>query len=282
MQMQVVELEAGPIEFADTGGDGPPLVLLNGLTMDWRQWRKVIAELEGDFRCLAPTLPMGAHRRPMAKDADLTLRGMCQIVADFLAALELSDVTVCFNDWCGAQVMIAEGLTERIGRLVLVSCEAYDNYPPGLGGKAAWLSAKLPGGITMMRLVLGRRALRNLPIVFGQLSKHGVPDELMREWLEPLRRREIRRDLRKYAGAAMAGRRELKAASDRLACFKRPVLVVWDTEGAMMPNEHGPRLAAAFPQGRLLELDDCYTLIPEDRPDALAAAIAGFVPAGKA
>ena len=162
--------------------------MVHGLAMDGRQWRKVIAELPGR-RCLTPVLPLGAHRIPMRADADLSLRGLGRLVAEFLEALDLRDVTLCFNDWCGAQVMIADGLMDRVGRLVLVSCEAYDNYPPGLAGHAAWLSAKLPGGMSVMRQVLLRRPLRNLPFVFGQMTKHGVPDELMREWLEPLKRR---------------------------------------------------------------------------------------------
>ena len=72
-----------------------------------------------------------------------------------------------------------------------------------------------------------------------------VADELIRDWMEPLRRREIRRDFRKYAGAAMKGKRDLLAATPTLASFKGPVLVAWDSEGKMMPNEHGRRLAEA-------------------------------------
>lgn len=213
----------------------------------------------------------------MRPDADLSLRGMGRILAEFLDRLDLRGVTLCFNDWCGAQVMIADGLMDRVGKLVLVSCEAYDNYPPGLAGHAAWLSAKLPGGIPIMRQVLLRRRLRQLPFVFGQMSKRGVPDELMRDWLEPLKRPEIRRDLRRYAGAAMAGRHDLTAATAALPSFDRPVLVVWDLEGPMMPNEHGRRLAEAFPSGHLVELPDCYTLIPVDQPAELARAIRDFV-----
>jgi pimeloyl-ACP methyl ester carboxylesterase len=167
----------------------------------------------------------------------------------------------------------------RAGSLVLVSCEAYDNYPPGLAGHAAWLSGKLPGGMAMMRQILLRRRLRSLPFVFGQMSKHGVPDELMREWLEPLKRAEIRRDVAKYAGAAMKGKKDLAAATAALAGFDKPVLVVWDLEGRMMPNEHGRRLAEDFPDARLVELSDCYTLIPEDRPVELAVAIRDHVSA---
>jgi pimeloyl-ACP methyl ester carboxylesterase len=45
----------------------------------------------------------------------------------------------------------------------------------------------------------------------------------------------------------------------------------------MMPPAHGRRLAELLPQGRLVELDDCGTLIPLDQPKALAAAIREFV-----
>jgi pimeloyl-ACP methyl ester carboxylesterase len=274
--MPEIELSAGTIEYEDTAGEGPAVAMVHGLAMDWRQWRHVVADLRAEHRCVLPVLPMGSHRQPMNADADLSLRGMCRILAEFLERLDLRDVTLCFNDWCGAQVMIADGLMDRVGKLVLVSCEAFENYPPGLAGHAAWLSAKLPGGVPLMRRVLLSPTLRPLPIVFGQMTKHGVPDELMREWLEPLRRPEIRRDFRKYTGAAMKGRHDLRAATPALASFDRPVLVVWDTEGKMMPTEHGRRLAEAFPDSSLIELPDCYTLIPEDQPGELARAIRDF------
>ena len=274
--MAEIELSAGVVEYEDTGGEGPVLVLVPGLAMDGRQWRKVIAELSPGFRCVAPTLPMGAHRRPMRADADLSLRRMGRLVTEFLERLGLRDVTLCFNDWCGAQVMVADGGVDRVGKLVLVSCETAGNYPPGLAGHAAWLSCKLPGGLGLMRRTLLAPRLRRLPMIFGQMTKHGVPDELMRDWLEPLKRPEIRRDLRKYAGDAMNGKRDLLAANAKLGSFERPVLVVWDSEGKMMPNQDGRKLAASFPDSRFVELADCYTLIPEDQPLPLAAEIRAF------
>jgi pimeloyl-ACP methyl ester carboxylesterase len=274
--MPEVEVTAGPIEYEDTGGEGPTLVFVPGLAMDGRQWGAVSEELRGEFRCLAPTLPMGAHRRPMRAGADLSLGGMGRIVTEFLAALELREVTLCFNDWCGAQVMIAGGGVELVGRLVLVSCETAGNYPPGLAGHAAWLSAKLPGGVALMRRTLLAPRLRRLPFIFGQMTKRGVPDQLMREWLEPLKRAEIRRDFRRYAGDAMRGKHELERANGALRSFERPVLVVWDREGRMMPNERGRQLADSFPDATYVELDDCYTLIPFDQPHALSQLIRDF------
>ncbi|MGZ4187821.1 MAG: alpha/beta fold hydrolase [Solirubrobacteraceae bacterium] len=274
--MGTVQVSAGPIEYIDTGGDGRVLVLLHGLAMDGRLWGQVMSELGEGWRCVMPTLPFGAHRVPMRADADLSLRGIGRIVAELLERLDLRDVTLCFNDWGGAQVMISQGLMDRVGRLALVACEAFENYPPGLPGRLAAVSARMPGGIAMMRRALLVRKLRELPITFGRMSKHGVPDELMRDWLSPLARREIRRDLAKYAGDAWQGRRDMLAATPALSTFERPVLVVWAPEDRMMRPAFGARLVAAFPDARLVEVADSYTLVPIDQPKLLAAALCEF------
>jgi pimeloyl-ACP methyl ester carboxylesterase len=62
--------------------------------------------------------------------------------------------------------------------------------------------------------------------------------------------------------------------------FERPVLVAWATEDKLMPREHGRRLADFFPDGRLVEIGDSYTLIPEDQPEAFARVLRDFVPVG--
>lgn len=269
-------VSAGPIDYGDSGGEGRPIVFIGGLPHDERLWDGVIAELGSQFRCLTPVLPLGAHRKPMHPDADLSLVGLSRIVTEFLERLELEDAIVCFNDWGGAQTMISHGGTERVGGLVLVSCETADNYPPGFAGRVAALSGWLPGGFTVMRLALLSPTLRRLPLTYGRMSKRGVPDELIREWVEPLKRPEIRRDLRRYVRDVRNGRREICAATPALAKFERPVLVVWDAEGTMMPNDEGRRLADSFPNSIYVELSDCYTLIPLDQPQALAEQISQF------
>jgi pimeloyl-ACP methyl ester carboxylesterase len=252
------------------------MVFVHGLS-DKRHWRKVVAELRGEFRCVTPTLPLGSHLRPMKPDADLSLLGMGRILAGFIEALGLEDVTLCFNDWSCGQTMVADGQVGRVGRLVFVSCETEGNYPPGVGGQAVVMFTRIPGGLAAFRAVLGNPWLRPLPILYGPMTKVGVPDDLMREWLAPLKRPEIRRDFRKYILDVKQGRRDMRAATPALAGFDRPVLVVWDEEGKMMPNEEGRKLAEAFPDSHLVMLPDCRTLIPEDQPEALAAEIRDFV-----
>jgi pimeloyl-ACP methyl ester carboxylesterase len=275
--MPTVEVGAGKLEYGDTGGAGPVLVLLHGLAMDGRVWSDVIGELGGGYRCITPSLPFGAHPLPLRPDADLSLRGIGRIVADFLDALDLDDVTLVFNDWSGAQTMIADGLMDRVGRLVLTPCEAFENYPPGIPGRVAALSGGLPGGLTVMRATLGVRRVRQLPFVFGRMSRRGVPEELMRSWLEPLKRAEIRRDVRKYVVDVRRGRRDMLAATPALAGFTKPVLVAWSPDDRLMRPENGRRLADAFPNSRLVEIPDSYVLMPIDQPAALAGALRDFI-----
>jgi pimeloyl-ACP methyl ester carboxylesterase len=273
--MAEVEVSAGTIEYEDTGGEGPTLVFVNGLAMNGSVWRHVVADLRADHRCVVPTFPLGAHRRPLEPDADLTLHGLARLLAELLEALDLRDVVLVQNDWGGAIVVAADGLTDRVGRLVLVACEAFDNYPPGLPGKAIALASKVPGGVNATLQPLRLRALRRTPLAFGWMSKRPVPDDVMDAWLRPaLTDPAIRRDIAKYARSAR--REQMVAATEGLRRFDHPSLVVWATEDKVMPPEHGRRLAELLPQGRLVEIDDSYTLIPEDQPAKLAAAIREF------
>ena len=147
--MAEAALSAGTISYEDSGGEGPVIVLCHGLLMTASLWDVVVAELGPSFRCgVRPTLPLGAHRRPMHPKADLSLLvGLVRQLAEFLDRLELDEVTLVFSDWCGAQLLVAEGWDARVGQLVLASCETYDNYPPGLPGRVAALAAHLPGGL---------------------------------------------------------------------------------------------------------------------------------------
>src|SRR5215218_4229852 len=113
--MAEIELSAGAIRYEDSGGEGPVVVLCHGLLMAASLWDAVVAELGPGVRCVRPTLPLGAHRQPMRPEADLSLRGQVRLLAEFLERLELEEVTLVFNDWCGAQLLVAEGWDGRVG-----------------------------------------------------------------------------------------------------------------------------------------------------------------------
>jgi pimeloyl-ACP methyl ester carboxylesterase len=154
IHVSTTDLSAGPIDYIDTGGAGPTMVLLDGVLMSHTAWSRVIAELAPRFRCIAPTLPLGAHRQPMRPGADLSIDGIALLVAELLERLDLDEVTLIMNDWGGPQLLVDHGRTERISRLVLVACEAFDNFPPGAPGRRLAKLAATPDGFGLQSLLM--------------------------------------------------------------------------------------------------------------------------------
>ena len=273
--MPEIELSAGIIEYEDTDGSGPVVVLLHGLAMDGSVWRHVVQDLRADHRCVVPTLPLGSHRRPLRADADLSAHGIARLQAELLQALGLREVTLVGND-TGHFQLTAGLYPERLARLVITPCEAFENFPPGLPGRTAELGIKLPGGTFLLAQALRWHALRRLPVTFGWMAKRPIPAELIDAWLRPLQtQRGIRRDLSKYVHAL--DKADMLTAAEHLRSFDHPALVIWACEDRVMPPSHGRRLAELLPQGRLIEIADSYTLIPLDQPGELARAIRQFI-----
>src|SRR3712207_6494238 len=97
------------MQLRDTGGDGPPVVMLHGALVDGSLWDAVVDRLP-DRRCIVPTLPLGSHTEPVADRSRLTPAGVADMVADELERLDLRDVALVGNDTGGA---IAQLLVTR-------------------------------------------------------------------------------------------------------------------------------------------------------------------------
>jgi|SRR5215211_7525484 len=275
--MNTVEVTAGTIEYRQEGDpNGPPVVLLHGLLMNDAQWNDVLPLLPPGFRYLLPVLPLGGHRIPMREDADLTMSGMIGIVADFLDALDLTDVTLVVSDWGGALFLTDIGRDKRVGRLVICPSEAFDNFPPGLPGKVAWVASRntMTVAAAMRQLKIGW--LRKQWLMFGQMAKKPVRQDIVDAWLTAgLNNRRIRRDLVKYCHTKF-NKPELIRATEALKDFGGPALVLW-SKNPVMPADHGERLAALLPNGQLRHIDDAYVLVMLDQPEQTAQEIGKFL-----
>jgi pimeloyl-ACP methyl ester carboxylesterase len=272
--MESTELSAGTIDYEDSGGAGPVIVFAGGLIMDATLWHQVVARLAPAHRCVVPVLPLGGHRRAMKFDADLSLHGLADLLAEFIVRLELNDVILVAVDWGGPQLTAARH-PERLSGLVLLPEEAFDNIPPGLPGKFAGVAGRLPGGIFAVAQTLRISPLRRLPMTFGWMAKRPIPNELVASWITGLRTdRLVRRDVAKYVRTSDYD--GLNQAAAELAHFELPTLVLWAAQDRVMPPEHGRRLAEQIPDARYVELDDAYTLLPLDCPDDVATHLAAF------
>ncbi len=274
--MKSVDVSAGTIEYREEGDpNGPPVVLLHGLLMNDAQWNLALPLLPSGFRYLLPILPMGGHRIPMREDADLTLPGMVNIVGDFLDALDLADVTLVVTDWGGALFLTDVGRDKRIVRLVICPSEAFGNFPPGFPGKVAWLASRTTGTVALAMRQLKIGWLRRQWLIFGQMAKKPIPQDIVDTWLAAgLADRRIRRDLVKYCRTKF-DKADLIRATNRLADFHGDVLVLW-SRNPVMPDDHATRLAE-LTGGTLRYIDDANVLVMLDQPQQTAAELGKFL-----
>ncbi len=271
-QRREVTLPAGTIRYREAG-EGKPVVFVHGYLVDGRLWDGVVDSLSDRFRCLAPDWPIGAQQIAMNPDADLSPYGIAAIVASFLEALDLEDVTIVGNDSGGAmsQVLVTRH-PERIGRLVLTNCDTHENFPPGIF-KAMPPIAALPGGMAVLAAPFRIGALARA--AFKPFSMNPIPADLVASWMKPgLHDPSVKRDVKKVT-TGMNKRYTLEAA-EKLRSSELPILLTWAPGDRFFPIKYARRLEREVPNAKLVEVQGSKTFVPLDQPARLADLIADF------
>jgi pimeloyl-ACP methyl ester carboxylesterase len=193
-----------------------------------------------------------------------------------MAALDLDDVTIVANDTGGA---VAQSLVgrhpERIGRLVLTSCDAFEKFPP-TPQRYLEFTARSRALMWLVAWSVQFRVVQRLPTAYGWVTSRPIEPAIMRSYTEPVRTNPgVRRDLTRLLRAVDT--RYTYEAADALRTFDRPALVLWADGDKIFPREHGRRLAELLPQGRFELVPNSRTFIAEEQPEHLAARVREFV-----
>jgi pimeloyl-ACP methyl ester carboxylesterase len=211
----------------------------------------------------------------MRPDADLTTAGLGRLVADFLQALDLREVILVGNDSGGAIAqVVAARHPQRLGGLVLASCDAFNNHPPKLFRPL--ITAARTGLLTPLLASLKARPVRSLPSAYGWLTHHQPPHELIDGWVANyLADRGVRRDTRRLF-AALGDDAFMGQIAAELAGFPKPVLLAWPADDKFFPLDHARRLAAIAPDARLELIEGSRTWVMRDQPERTAQLISQF------
>lgn len=272
--MPHTELSHGTLHYRESG-TGAPVVFLHGYLMGAGLWDPIVRLLDGEFRCLVPELPFGAHPAPLKPDADLTAAGLGDLVAGFLDALDLRDVTLVGND-SGAAIaqVVAARHPRRLAGLVLATGDAFDNFPPK--PFRPLITAARAGALTGMVAMLKARPARSLPNAYGWLTHGDLPHDLIDEWVGAyFADKGVRRDLRRLT-ATLGDDDFMNQIATELAAFTKPALLAWAADDRFFPVEHARRLAAILPGAQLEMIADSRTWVMLDQPERTAELIAGL------
>jgi pimeloyl-ACP methyl ester carboxylesterase len=267
-----VRTRSGPASYVDTGGPGRPVLFVHGVGTSSYLWRNVIAQLDGERRCVAVDLPLHGYT-PAAADQDFTLPGLARFVADCCDALELTDFDMVANDTGGAITQVfAAGHPERLHTLTLTNCEAHDNVPP---------KALLPAVLLARMGLLARiapRMVRDIPRArkraFGAVYQDiaSLPEDIARVWLEPMATVESARQGQRLLASLHA--RDLLAIEPALSRLQVPTLIVWGTGDTAFRLKWAYWLRDTIPGAtEVIEIDGGRLFFPDERATELTAAL---------
>jgi pimeloyl-ACP methyl ester carboxylesterase len=258
-----------------TGGSGPALLLLHGITNSSETWEHVAPLLAERFTVIAPDL-LG-HGESATPRGDYSLGAHASGARDVLTSLGIERATVVGHSLGGGIAMqFAYQFPERCERLVLVASG-------GLGREVHLLlrAASLPGADYVLPALTSAGLLGVGRGLGGLLRRVGVEPS---EDLEVLGRGFASLD---NAGSRQAFLHTVRSvvepggqrvsAQERLALAALlPTLIVWGERDSIIPVAHGAEAHEAIPGSRFEVFPGAGHMPHDADPERFAALLTEF------
>ncbi len=276
-RVQRVKVGDQEVAFREAGS-GAPLLLVHGWPLASSTWRKVVPGLDTGARCIALDL-LGAGESLVDPERDLGLRAQAALVAGFVDALGLEQVTLVGHDSGGS---VARGFAvehpDRVARLVLADTE--------VPGHRAWLVtllqrvSALPGSASLLGATLGSKTLARSPLGFwSSFADLGAFD--FDEFFETV----VAPGVRSERARACAGRflkdfdwDEVDAVGERYHRLRMPKCLIWGEKDRFFPVAEGRKLAQMLPEPTRFELvPDAGLFVHEERPGEWVRIVRSFL-----
>ena len=269
-QHRFIELDGARIHYVDEG-TGETLLLLHGNPSWSFLYRKIIAGLRSDFRCVALDFP-GYGMSDARAGYRFTPREHSVVLEHFVDGLGLRDMTMMVQDWGGP---IGLGLggrrPELVRRLVIGNTFAWPHDRVWRVRMFSWVMGG-PIGVVFTRW------FNFVPkVFFSRGLEHRPPPDVLdmyfAPWRNPARRKAAVVAPRQLV-AASAYLREVESNLYRIAA--RPALIVWGLKDFAFRDNERHRFEQIFPEHRTLLIDRASHFLQEDAGDQIAAAISTF------
>jgi haloalkane dehalogenase len=264
------DLEQGKIAYVERGS-GPVALFLHGYPLNGYQWRAPMAELAGDWRCLAPDL-MGLGYTDVAADADLSPAAQAAMLIALLDHLKIGEVGIISNDSStGIAQLMAAHHPERVRSLLLTNGDVDTNSPPTnllpflekarRGEAVLWFDRHVEDNA----FARSRDGIGNAYHDPQSILTH----ELIETYFRPLVAPGKRRKQGEQFGIAMFPN-PLPAIRPQLRAFKKPVRMVWGRDDDLFPSEWAHWLDRTLPGSRGIRfVDRARLFFPEEYPDII-------------
>jgi pimeloyl-ACP methyl ester carboxylesterase len=259
-----------------TGGSGPLLVLIHGITSNSATWDRVLPRLARRYTVLAPDL-LG-HGRSDKLRGDYSVGAHANTVRDLLDALGHRSATfVGHSLGGGVALQLAYQYPERVERLVLVA-------PGGFGREVTVLlrAASLPGSGPVLALAASRPVVEAGTLLAGALGRLGLQgstdlEELGRAYAL-LADRASRLAFIHTLRSVVDHDGQRVSALDRIEVVKQfPSLIVWGERDRIVPAHHGENVHREVPHTQLALFKHAGHFPHRDDPAKFVRALDAFV-----
>jgi cis-3-alkyl-4-acyloxetan-2-one decarboxylase len=262
------------LHYVDEGPrDAAPVLFAHGNPTWSYLWRRPIAELAANGRRCVAFDHMGFGRSDKPPHLSrYTLQAHVENAIALVDELDLRGVTLVAHDW-GGPIGLGAMLErrDRLARLVLINTWAWELpsfIPPflrefrteGLGEILAL------GGNLFVESIPGGMAHREIDPVMLDAYRAPFPDYWSRVGTLAFQR-DIPLTDRDRSAAAM---RRIHA---RLEGLEVPVTLLWGMRDRVFQPMFLDQWRELFPDAEAVELEDAAHFVPEDRPDAVTAAL---------
>ncbi len=262
----------GPIDFREAG-QGEPLLFVHGVLVTSRLWDTVAADLAVEYRCLQPTLPLGGHQ--VGATATVTVDAIVGALIDMLDLLGIEQVTLVGNDTGGALCQVlASRHQDRVKRLVLTSCDAYNHFLP-TALKPVQMVLKIPGAVHAAGFAYRSHRIRRSLLGAGLATKYARRSDIINEGFDRFSRLPaVRRDFATFIDGCRPS--VTNEAVSLIKNWATPTLLAWSQKDPLFPESDARRLAADL-NGKLVWITDSYAFSPLDQPQQVIAVMRSFL-----
>lgn len=229
-----------------TGGWGPLLVLIHGITSNSATWDRVLPELANHYTVLA--LDLLGHGRSDKFRGDYSVGAHANTIRDLMDGLGYRRATLVGHSLGGGVAMqLAYQYPERVDRMVLVA-------PGGFGREVSVLlrAASVPGSGRVLALAAARPLVQAGTLLTAALGRLGLRantdlEELGRAYAllaDPPARNAFINTLRSVVDHE--GQRVDRLEGAEIA-VRFPSLIVWGERDRIVPAQHGKSVHQLVP-----------------------------------
>ena len=254
-----------PTSQSVAAGEGPPVLLLHGISSSLYTWKDVLPALAGHHDVIAVDLPgFGDSAIPSPASGDRIARS----VVGLMDRLGITRASIVGNSLGGAiAIAIAARLPDRVDRIVLIDAAGY-NFAPADRPFLLRVAGAIPAPV-LEALPVRPMVAVGLRQVFHDDSLV-TPDKIA-EYVAPMRR--------PGASAALHG---LLLGTDDLHFpgvireVRAPTLILWGRYDTWIPPRDADRFAADIPGARVVMMETGH-MPQEERPAETAARVEEFL-----